>query len=176
MARQLAGRIGLISNCSAHRRCLLVSSTFVLFCAVAGLLAPSALAHGHEQGNLAVRHPWTRATAPGAKVAAGYMEIRNSGTLVDRVIGASSPVAERVELHVMKLDGDVMRMREVSAFDVPARQRLELRPGSSHLMLVGIRKPLVKGERVPLTLRFERAGELQLELEVQAADSRKAHH
>ena len=59
---------------------------------------------------------------------------------------------------------------------MPARRRLVLRPGGSHLMIVGLRNPLVKGDRVPLTLHFERAGELQVELEVQAGDAKKAHH
>lgn len=138
--------------------------------------AASALAHGFSKGDLAVRHPWTRATPPGAKVAAGYLEIRNSGKEPDRVIGAASAAAERVELHVLKREGEVVRMREVKDFEVPARERLVLRPGGSHLMIVGLRKPLAKGERIPLTLRFERAGDLRFELEVQAMDSRKAHH
>lgn len=69
-----------------------------------------------------------------------------------------------------------MKMWEVKGFEVPARQRLVLRPGGSHLMIVGLHKPFVKGERVPLTLRFERAGELEIEIEVQAGGSTKPHH
>jgi copper(I)-binding protein len=67
-------------------------------------------------------------------------------------------------------------MREAKGLTVPARARLVLRPRGPHLMIVGLRKPFVKGERIPLTLSFEKAGELQVELEVQALDSRKAHH
>jgi copper(I)-binding protein len=149
----------------------------IAFCVVAGvLLAAAAAAHSYGKGDLQVRHPWTRATPPGARVAAGYLEIRNSGKEPDRVIGASTPAAERVEFHVMTLDGDIMKMRQVKDFEVPARQRLVLRPGGSHLMLVGLKQPLAKGDRIPLTLRFERAGELQIELEVQPLDSRKPHH
>jgi copper(I)-binding protein len=144
---------------------------------VAGALAgPQAEAHGYSAGELQVRHPWTRATPAGANVAAGYLEIRNSGREPDRVVGASTPVAERVEFHVQVLEGDVLKMREVKDFGVPARQRLTLRPGGSHLMFIGLKQPLVKGGRVPLTLRFERAGALQIELEVQPGDSRKPHH
>jgi copper(I)-binding protein len=144
--------------------------------AAGALAGPQAAAHGYGAGDLQVRHPWTRATPAGATVAAGYLEIRNSGQQADRVLGASTPAAERVELHVQVQEGDVLKMREVKDFPVPARQRLTLRPGGSHLMLVGLKQPLVKGGRVPLTLRFERAGELQIELEVQPGDSRKPHH
>lgn len=151
----------------------LVASGFLL---VALLLQDTVLAHNFQKGELSVRHPWTRATPPGASVAAGYLEIRNSGKEPDRVIGASTPAAERVELHILVREGDLVRMREVKDFDVPARQRLILRPGGSHLMIVGLKRPFVKGERIPLTLRFEKGGELQVELEVQALDSRKAHH
>lgn len=150
---------------------------FIAIHIAAGVLAVApATAHGYGKGELQVRHPWARATPPGAKVAAGYLELRNSGNEPDRVVGASTPAAERVELHVLSREGDVMKMREVKGFEVPARQRLVLRPGGSHLMIVGIKRPLVKGERVPLTLRLERAGELHIELEVQPADSGKPHH
>lgn len=144
--------------------------------AAGGLAVAPAAAQGYGKGDLHVRQPWARATPPGAKVAAGYLEIQNSGNKPDRVIGASTPAAERVEFHVQVRDGDVLKMREVKSFEVPARQRLTLRPGGSHLMLVGPRKPYVSGERIPLTLRFERAGELSIELEVQAGDSGKPHH
>ncbi len=148
-----------------------------MLCAAGGALAclPAA-AHGYDKGDIQVRHPWARATPPGAKVGAGYLEIRNTGKEPDRLIGAESPAAERVELHVQVREGDIVKMRDVTGLVAPARQRLALRPGGSHLMIVGLAKPLVKGDRLPLTLRFERAGELQIELEVQAADSRKGHH
>lgn len=150
---------------------------FAVLCLTAGLLAAlPVVAHGFTAGDLTVRHPWARATAPGAKVGAVYFEMRNAGKTPDRVIGASSPVAQRVEMHVQLRDGDVLRMREVSAFEIPARQRLTLSLGGSHLMLVGLAKPLAAGERFPLTLRLEKAGELKLEVEVQVADSRKPHH
>jgi copper(I)-binding protein len=154
-----------------------VNQTVIAACIVAGVLASSpAAAHRYGKGDLHVRHPWTRATPPGAKVAVGFLEIRNSGNEPDRVVGASTPHAERVELHVMMREGDVMKMRGVQSFEVPARQRLTLRPGGPHLMIIGLKRPLAKGEQIPLTLRFERGGEVRIELEVQAADSKKPHH
>ena len=133
-------------------------------------------AHGSEKGEIGIRHPWSRATPPGANVAAGYMEIRNSGKTPDRLITAATPAAQRIKIHRSVREGEILKMQEVEALDIPPRQRIELRPAGSHLMIIGLKKPFAKGERIPLTLRFEKAGELQVELEVQALDSRKAHH
>ncbi|HKU46131.1 MAG TPA: copper chaperone PCu(A)C [Burkholderiales bacterium] len=133
-------------------------------------------AHSHEQGDIQIRHPWSRATAPGAKVAAGYMELRNSGAQPDRLLSVETPVAKRVEMHITRRDGEVMRMRQVQSFEVPARERYEMRPGGSHLMLVDIVRPLKKGERFPMKLRFEKAGEMEVQVEVQDLGARHGHH
>ena len=142
------------------------------------LLCQAGLAwsHSHEKGDIEVRHPWSRATPPGAQVGVGYMEIRNKGTQPDRLVAASAPVAKRVEMHITQRDGEVMRMRQVEGFDIPARERVTLRPGGSHLMLVDIAQPLKKGERFKMRLRFERAGEMDIELEVQEQGSRHPRH
>jgi periplasmic copper chaperone A len=145
---------------------------FVLLLCHAGFASP----HSHEKGDIQVRHPWSRATPPGATVAVGYMEIRNNGKQPDRLIAASTPVAKRVEMHITQREGEVMRMRQVQGFDIPARERVALRSGGSHLMLVDITQPLKKGERFPMRLRFERAGELDIELEVQEQGSRHPRH
>jgi copper(I)-binding protein len=154
-----------------------MSKVFIAACvAVIAFASPPAAAHGYIKGNIQVRHPWTRATPPGAEVAAGYLEIRNTGRESDRVIGASTPVAERVEMHVMAREQGIMKMREVTSLEAPARKRLVLRPGGTHLMIVGLRKPFVKGQRIPLTLRFEHGGDVRVELEVQVGGSTKPHH
>ena len=85
--------------------------------------------------------PWTRATPPGAKVGAGFMLLRNAGA-ADRVVGASSPAGGRVEMHVTMREGDVMKMREVKAFEVPAGGSFELKPGGAHLMLMDLKAPV----------------------------------
>jgi copper(I)-binding protein len=136
----------------------------------------SVLAHNVEKGDIQIRHPWSRATPPGAKVGVGYMEIRNRGAQPERLLGASSPLAQRVEMHVTRSEGDVMRMRQVQSFEIPAGERVEPGPGGGHLMLVDLARPLKKGERVPLTLRFERAGEIAVEMEVQELGSRHPRH
>jgi len=114
-----------------------------------------------------VEDPWARATPPGTKIGAAYMKITSGGT-PDRFVGASSPAAAKVELHVTEKKGDVMRMREVKAYDIPAKGGFELAPGGAHLMLVDLKAPLKEGAKVPMTLRFEKAGEVKVELQVRA--------
>ena len=148
----------------------------VLMFALLFMVATPALTHSHEKGDIQVRHPWSRATPPGAKVAVGYMEIRNRGAQPDRLLSASSAVAKRVEMHVTQREGEVLKMRQVESFEIPARERFTLRPGGSHLMLVDVVQPLQKGERFTMKLRFERAGEMEVELEVQEMGTRHPRH
>jgi copper(I)-binding protein len=124
---------------------------------------------------VSVDKPWSRATPPGAKVGAGFMRLRNAGA-ADRVVGASAPVAGRVEMHVTLREGDVMKMREVKSFEVPAGGSFELKPGGAHLMLVDLKRPLKKGEKVPLTLKLEKGGELKMELSVEEMGARQPAH
>jgi len=124
------------------------------------LIASPALAQ------ITIADAWSRATAPGAKIAAGYMTIRNASRTPDKLVSASSPAADKVQTHVTVKDGDIFRMREVKGYDIPAGGAFELKPGGAHLMLVNIKAPLKEGDKVPLTLRFERAGELKTELHV----------
>ena len=118
---------------------------------------------------------WSRATPPGAKVAAGYLTMRNKSAAADRLVGASSPAAARVETHVTEKQGEVMRMREVKGYEVPAKGSFELKPGGAHLMLVDVRRPFKEGDRIPLVLRFQNAGEVKTELEVKGLGAQKAH-
>jgi periplasmic copper chaperone A len=143
---------------------------------VLALIAFPLPAHNHGQGDIEVRHPWSRATPPGTKVAVAYMEIRNLGKQPDRLLLVSTPVAKRVELHITEREGEVMKMRMVTSIAVPERSRTTLRPGGAHLMLIDISRPLEKGERFPMTLRFQRAGEVKIELEVQELGSRHPRH
>lgn len=126
-------------------------------------------------GQLQVEGPWSRATAPGARVAAGYMVIRNQGAAADRLIGVSSPAAGRMETHITVRDGEVMRMREVKGYDIPAKGSIELKPGGAHLMFVDIKQPFKPGERIPAVLKFEKAGEVKVELEVRSLSGQPAH-
>jgi copper(I)-binding protein len=131
---------------------------YVLF--LLALLATPALAQ------IEIENAWMRATPPGAKTAAGYMTIRNQSSSPDHLIRAASPLAARVEMHVHLHDGDVMRMRQVKSYDIPAKGSLALKPGGAHLMLVDIKRAFKEGEKVPVTLLFERAGEMKVEFRV----------
>ena len=117
-----------------------------------------------------IENAWTRATPPGAKTAAGYMTIRNQSSSPDHLIRATSPLAARVEMHVHLHDGDVMRMRQVKGYDLPAKGSLELKPGIAHLMFVDIKRPFKEGEKIPVTLRFERAGPMTVTFTVGRID------
>jgi periplasmic copper chaperone A len=127
-----------------------------------------------------VEKPWARATAPGAQVAGGYMLLRNAGGAGDRLVAASSPAAGRIELHVHINDNGVMKMREVPGYDVPARGSFELKPGGAHLMLMELKRPFKEGDKLPLKLKFEKAGEIATVLEVGGLGSASAptagHH
>ena len=116
-------------------------------------------------GQVEIEKPWMRAPPPGTKLAAGYMTIRNKSASPDRLVGASSPAAARVETHVHIRDGEIVRMREVKSYDIPAKGTLELKPGGAHLMFVDA-KPLKEGDKVPVTLKFEKAGEVKTEFHV----------
>jgi len=113
-----------------------------------------------------IEKAWARATAPGAPVAGGYMTIRNKSAAPDRLVGASSAAAARVELHVHIKEGEVMKMRQVSAYDVPANGAFELKPGGAHLMFLQIARPFKEGDRIPVKLKFEKAGEVSVEFAV----------
>jgi len=119
--------------------------------------------------------PWLRETPPASKVGAGYAVIVNGGRADDRLLGGTTPVAERVEVHRMSMEGGIMRMRPVEGgLAVPASGRVALKPGSYHLMLMGLKRPLRRGETVPLTLRFARAGAVTMRFRVEAIDYRPA--
>ena len=119
-------------------------------------------------GQVGIENAWARASVPGAKVAGGYMTIVNRGDKADKLLGATSPAAARVETHVHIMRGEVAEMREVPGYDIPASGRFELKPGGAHLMLVDLKRPLAPGDKVPVTLRFARAGEIKAELAVGA--------
>ena len=117
------------------------------------------------QAQVAIEKPWLRATAPGARVAGGYMTISNQGA-ADKLVSVSSPAAARVEMHVHVNDNGVMKMREVPGYDVPAKGAFELKPGGAHLMFMEPKRPFKEGDKLPVTLKFEKAGEVRAEFEV----------
>lgn len=135
-------------------------------------IASAALAHGYQAGRLTIQHPWSRETAAGQAVGGGFMTITNEGAMEDRLVSGTSPVAAEVQLHTMTMDGGVMRMRQVEGgIAVPARGTLELKPGSYHIMFMGLKRQLRQGEGFPVTLRFQRAGSVTVQFAVQPVTS-----
>ena len=140
----------------------------VLTFAFAGAVG-TTLADDFRLNDLRIDHPYMRPTPPGARTGAAYFTVRNVGSTNDRLVGASTPASKAVELHTMTMDGNVMRMRAVSAIDVPAGGKVALTTHGYHAMLVDLAKPLKEGERVPLTLRFERAGTIDVAASVESS-------
>jgi copper(I)-binding protein len=140
-------------------------------------LAAAVSAASAQPGDIAVSQAWTRAVGATAPTAAGYMTLRNRGAAPDRLVGAETPAARSVEIHEQRMEDGVMRMRPMpGGIALPPGETVTLGPSGTHLMLVGPTRALTRGERVPLTLRFERAGEVQVELSVEAAGARQPAH
>ena len=129
-----------------------------------------ALAAEFELGPLAIEQPWARASAGPARNSAAFMVIKNSGA-ADRLIAAAGDVAGRVELHTHLMEANVMKMRQVEAIELPAGGSASLQPGGFHVMLIGLKEPLKEGDSFPLTLTFENAGEITIEVTVEAVGS-----
>ena len=115
-----------------------------------------------------VTDAWARATPPGTPVGAVYLRIEG-GAVPDRLLAATSPRSQRVELHTGVASEGMTRMRAVPALEIPAGERVELKPQGLHLMLFGLTGPLRAGETLPLTLRFEHGGDASVEVQVRAA-------
>ncbi len=128
----------------------------------------TAAAEDYKVKMLRVSNPFTRATPPGAKVAGAFMSIENQGKEADRLVSASSPVAAVVAIHEMTMDGGLMKMRAVKGIDLKPGATVELRPGGYHVMLEDLKRPLKDGEQIPLVLTFEKAGALEVKVNVGA--------
>lgn len=148
-----------------------MSKRLSLFAAVSLTIASfsaSALSQEVKVGDLTLVHPWARATAPGAPVSGGYMKITNAGTAPDYLIGGSADFAEKVEIHEMVMDGDVMKMRPVEGgLEVPAAGEVELKPGGYHVMFIGMKKQLLPDTMEHARLVFKNAGEVDVQLSVE---------
>jgi periplasmic copper chaperone A len=146
-------------------------SKFV-FVALLTAFAGPAVAQTTATSTITVEQPWARATASGAQTGAVYMTFDNKGSSPDRLTGASSDVANKLQIHEMKVENGVMKMRELAGgLSIPAGGSVVLKPGSYHVMLIGLKKPLTAGEKFPLTLIFEKAGNVSVTVPVQAMGS-----
>ena len=151
---------------SSHKA---VTCTVAVF-AAALLFAQAASAHEYKFGDLTIAHPWSRATLPGAKVAAGYLTIKNNGSTPDRLIAVSAEIAGKGEIHEMTVKDGVMNMRPIAGgIEIPAGGEVKLEPGAYHIMFMDLKAPAVEGVKFPGTLTFEKAGTVNVEFAVEKA-------
>jgi len=151
------------SSLSLIARWVLGVAIFIYFAA-----APSR-AEDVKAGDLVITQGWTRATPGGAKTGGGFLTIENKGSSPDKLVGVSADVAGKIEVHQMATDGGVMKMRPVEGgLTIEPGKTVKLAPGGLHLMMMDLKSPLKQGDRLPVTLQFEKAGKVAVTLDVQA--------
>jgi copper(I)-binding protein len=114
-----------------------------------------------------VQQPWARATPGGVKTGAAYMTLINNGASADRLLSATTPLAKQVQFHQVTDDNGVSRMREVRNVELEPGAKVVFKPGEMHMMLVGLKQPLIEGQALPLTLQFERAGNVDVTMPIE---------
>lgn len=130
--------------------------------------AQALMASDFKAGPIEIDHPWSRATPNGAKVAGGFLVLKNTGATPDRLVSATAPFAGKVEIHEMAVNNGIMTMRPLDkGLEVPAGGTVALKPGSYHIMFTDLKQPLKEGELVDGTLTFEKAGTVKVQFKVE---------
>lgn len=139
---------------------------------LAALLACTApsFAHEYKVGELLIEHPWSRELPVDLPGGAAYFTVHNQGSEADRLVGVSSPRAQKSELHSQAAKDGMMDMQHAPVIDIPAHAELIFQPGANHVMLSGMDQPLKAGEQFPLMLEFEKAGKVEVQVKVEPAD------
>ena len=146
------------------RKLMQISIASVL---AAYLSSAPARAEDVKAGDLVIGQAWSRATPSGAKTGGGYLTIENKGSAPDRLVGGSADVAGSVQVHEMSMDKGVMKMRPLDqGLTIEPGKTVKLAPGGYHLMMMDLKKPLKQGDKVPVTLEFEKAGKATVSLDV----------
>jgi periplasmic copper chaperone A len=148
----------------------LLSITGVVACAAmfCCLLVAPARAQEVKAGDLVITQAWSRATPGGAKIGSGYLTIENKGSAADRLIGGAGDVSDKVQVHEMAMNNGVMTMRPLDGgLVIEPGKTVTLAPGGYHLMMFDLKAPLKQGDKVPITLEFEKAGKVKLSFDVQ---------
>ncbi|MGB9153466.1 MAG: copper chaperone PCu(A)C [Alphaproteobacteria bacterium] len=148
----------------------------LVMCAAVMLIGGSAWAHSYQQGDIRIGHIWTRATPLGATTAAIYVPFLNTGKERDRLISASTSLADKVEIHEEVKDGGMMKMQKLDAITLEPNVPVSLRPGGIHLMVFGLKQPLKEGEMLPLTLQFEKAGIAKVDVMIESVGAMSGAH
>ncbi|RON10531.1 copper resistance protein CopZ [Pseudomonas brassicacearum] len=138
---------------------------------LAALLLPACFANAHEYkaGELEIAHPWSQELPPNAPTVAAYFVIHNNGKTADRLLGVASPISGKAELHEHVKQNDLMKMQQVPSVEIPAGGDITFAPMAYHVMLLELkdRSLLHDGKRFPLTLHFEKSGDVTVEVAVQ---------
>jgi len=140
------------------------------------MLVGAAPAHEYTSVGIKIEHPWARATPQGATTAVAYVKITNTGKTPLRLVGGSTSVAARVEMHEMSMDGGVMRMRPVPGVDIAPGATVEFKAGGLHLMLIGLNRQLMQEDMVPVTLQFADGAKLLIDLYVEGMGAGGGDH
>lgn len=145
--------------------------------AVAGPVVDGSVSEAHEFGakGVSISHPWARATPKGATVGAAYLEIKTDAKTSDRLVGARSAVAGKVEIHTHLHEGGVMKMRQIPGIDLKVGASHVLKPSGDHVMLMDLKQPLKEGDLLKITLVFEKAGEIEVDATVEPLGAKGPH-
>ena len=147
--------------------------TAIFLSIAAAVLATPVRAEDVKAGDLVITQAWSRATPGGAKVGGGYLTIENKGTTPDKLIGATADVAAKVEVHEMVMNNGTMTMRPMeNGLTIDPGKTVKLAPGGLHLMMMDLKNPLKQGDKLPVTLQFEKAGKVAVTLDVQGVGAK----
>jgi hypothetical protein len=150
-------------------------TTFIIAAVLAAWAAVPAQAEDVTVGSLRISAPWARATPKGADVGGGYMKITNTGTAPDRLVGGSTDISSRFEVHEMTMENGVMKMRPVAGgIEIKPGQTVELNPGGYHVMFVGLKQQLKQGEHFKAVLEFAKAGKVDVNFSVAGIGAQSA--
>ncbi|MBX6425887.1 MAG: copper chaperone PCu(A)C [Variibacter sp.] len=150
-------------------------AALVLAAALSAALAPQAMAQQFRLGPLVIDQPWTRATPHGATIAGGYLTITNTGSTPDRLVGGSLTNAGGFEIHEMKVEDGVMKMRALpNGLEIKPGETVAFKPGGFHLMFTELKQPLKQGEVLRGRLTFEKAGTVDVEYKVEPIGAQRA--
>lgn len=163
--------MGLRPNC-CHAVCRSAISVLLVLPFLVFGMGRAAIAADVSVGKIEVSGPWSRATPGGARVGAGYLTIRNLGGKADRLVSGTAEIAERVEVHAMRVTDGIMRMRRLTkGLEIGPSATIEFKPGGYHFMFVGLKRPIVKGESIRASLVFENAGKVEITFVAQGIGS-----
>ena len=151
-----------------------MKSLKMLFASALLLGSGAVMAHSYHVGELDVAHPWARPLPTVATVGVAYFTVTNKGAADDVLLSAESPIADKVEIHTHVKEGELMKMRQLDDLTIPAHGEQKLAPGGLHLMLMGLKEVPAEGTKFPVTLHFKEAGELNIEVSVDADSAEKA--